>query len=106
VLTNLVSNAIKYTPDGGTITMAVQPVGTAIEFSVSDTGIGLTPEGIMMLGTKFWRSDDDFTRSQPGTGLGFAITRSLVEQMGGEMRIESEAGTGSTFTFSLPVTRI
>jgi K+-sensing histidine kinase KdpD len=106
VLTNLVSNAIKYTPDGGTITMAVQPVGSAIEFSVSDTGIGLTPEGIMMLGTKFWRSDDDFTRSQPGTGLGFAITRSLVEQMGGEMRIESEVGKGSTFTFSLPVTRI
>ena len=103
VLTNLLSNAIKYTPDGGTITLTVQPLDNKLEFSVSDTGIGLTREGLMMLGTKFWRADDEFTRSQPGTGLGFAITRSLVEQMGGRMRIESEVGKGSTFRFSLPV---
>lgn len=103
VLTNLLSNAIKYTPDGGTITLAAQPQGSRIEFSVSDTGIGMTREGLMMLGTKFWRADDEFTRSQPGTGLGFAITRSLVEQMGGKMQIESEPGKGSTFRFSLPV---
>lgn len=103
VLTNLVSNAVKYTPDGGTITLSVQRTNGRIEFSVADTGIGLSEEGIMMLGTKFWRADDEYTRSQPGTGLGFAITRSLVEQMGGHIQIESELGKGSKFTFSLPI---
>lgn len=103
VLTNLVSNAYKYTPDGGTITLTVQPVNARIEFSVADTGIGLSPESIKKMGTKFWRAEDDYTRSQPGTGLGFAITNSLVEQMGGKIRIESEVGKGSTFAFSLPV---
>jgi signal transduction histidine kinase len=103
VLTNLVSNAYKYTPDQGTITLAVRRANPAnrIQFSVSDTGIGLSPEAIAMLGTKFWRAEDDFTRAQPGTGLGFAITRALVEQMGSDIIIESEVGKGSTFTFSV-----
>ncbi|MFN8374523.1 MAG: GAF domain-containing protein [Anaerolineae bacterium] len=102
VLTNLVSNAVKYTPENGTVTLKVCRIekGKRVEFSVSDTGIGLSPENVQMLGTKFWRAEDDFTRSQPGTGLGFAITRSLVEQMGSSIRIDSEMGKGSTFTFS------
>jgi signal transduction histidine kinase len=103
VLTNLVSNAYKYTPDGGTITLGVQTVNGHVEFSVADTGIGLSQESIKKLGTKFWRAEDDYTRSQPGTGLGFAITSSLVEQMGGKITIESEVGKGSMFTFSLPI---
>jgi signal transduction histidine kinase len=103
VLTNLVSNAYKYTPDGGRIILRVQPVNGQVEFSVADTGIGLSPEGIRKLGTKFWRAEDEYTRSQPGTGLGFAITSSLVEQMGGKIVIESEVGKGSVFTFSLPI---
>jgi signal transduction histidine kinase len=103
VLTNLVSNAYKYTPDGGTITLAARPYGDRIEFSVSDTGIGLSKEAIAKLGTKFWRAEDDFTRSRPGTGLGFAITRSLVEQMGGPIHIESVLGEGSSFTFSVKI---
>ncbi|MBN8637506.1 MAG: hypothetical protein J0M07_19445, partial [Anaerolineae bacterium] len=74
-----------------------------VEFSVQDTGIGLSEEAIEKLGTKFWRADDDFTRSQPGTGLGFAITSSLVRQMGGEILIESQVGRGSKFTFSVPI---
>lgn len=103
VLTNLVSNAYKYTLDGGTITLSVQPVNGRIEFSVADTGIGLSPEAVKKLGTKFWRAEDEYTRSQPGTGLGFAITSSLVEQMGGKIEIESEVGKGSAFKFSLPI---
>lgn len=106
VLTNLTSNAYKYTPDGGTITFAVRrdPIyADRIEFSIADTGIGLTAEQIRNLGTKFWRADDDFTRSQPGSGLGFAITRSLVDQMGSEIMIESQPGRGSRFSFSVPV---
>lgn len=101
VLTNLVSNAYKYTPDGGTITLKAWQSGDRIAFSVSDTGIGLSEQAIAKLGTKFWRAEDDFTRSQPGTGLGFAITSALVEQMGSHMQITSEVGKGSTFSFSV-----
>ncbi len=103
VLTNFVSNAYKYTPDGGTITLSAKKMDDKIEFSVADSGIGLPPEALQKLGTRFWRAEDDFTRSQPGTGLGFAITRSLVEQMGGHIEIESEVGKGSRFTFRIPV---
>jgi signal transduction histidine kinase len=103
ILTNLTSNAYKYTPDGGTITLSVTRMQDRIEFSIADTGIGLSPEAVQKLGTKFWRADDDFTRSRPGTGLGFAITRSLVEQMGSGIYIESEVGKGSKFTFSVPI---
>jgi signal transduction histidine kinase len=103
VLTNLVSNAYKYTPDGGRVTFRVYPDGDRIGFSVADTGIGLTAEQIARLGTRFWRAEDDFTRSRPGTGLGFAITRSLVEQMGSRIVIDSTPGKGSTFSFSVAV---
>lgn len=104
VLTNLLSNAYKYTPDGGTITLRVErdPLkSNRIQFSVADTGIGLSAEALQKLGTKFWRADDEFTRSQQGSGLGFAITRSLVEQMGSQIQIQSAVGRGSSFTFSV-----
>jgi len=103
VLTNLASNAYKYTPAGGAITLSVRRSGKKIEFSIADTGIGMAPEAIQKLGTKFWRADDEFTRSQPGTGLGYAITASLVEQMGSRIQVESEIGAGSKFTFTIPI---
>ena len=103
VLTNLLSNAYKYTPEGGTITLSARQNNHRIEFSVSDTGIGLTEEQMAMLGTKFWRAEDEFTRAQPGTGLGFSITRSLVELMGSTIQIESTVGMGSSFTFSVAI---
>lgn len=105
VLTNLVSNAYKYTPNGGTITLHARRSGERVEFCVEDTGIGLSPKDLTKLGTKFWRAEDDYTRSQPGTGLGFSITRALIEQMGDPIRIESEVGKGSKFTFSVPVAK-
>lgn len=103
VLTNLVSNAYKYTPDNGTITLRATRKDDRIRFQISDTGIGLTEEGIAKLkeGAKFWRAEDRFTRSQQGTGLGFAITRSLIEQMGSHIDIQSEPGKGSTFSFEV-----
>jgi signal transduction histidine kinase len=70
---------------------------------VKDSGIGLSEAAIAKLGEKFWRAEDSFTRAQPGTGLGFSITRSLVEQMGSQIKIESEVGKGSTFTFSAAI---
>ena len=103
VLINLVSNAYKYTPDSGTITLMARQLDQRVEFSVQDTGIGLSPEAVKKIGTKFWRAEDNYTRSQPGTGLGFTITRSLIEQMGSQVKIESEVGVGSSFTFSVPI---
>jgi signal transduction histidine kinase len=105
VLTNLASNAYKYTPDGGTITLSVKRLGNSIEFSITDTGIGMSREALRKLGTKFWRSDDEYTRSQAGTGLGYAITQSLVEQMGSRIRVESYPGKGSKFTFTVPIAK-
>jgi len=107
VLTNLASNAAKYTPNGGTITVSAalsrqNPPGQVC-FAVTDTGIGMTEEALAHLGGKFWRAGDSFTRSQPGSGLGFFIARRLVEQMGGAIQAESAPGLGSRFTFSVPV---
>lgn len=103
VLTNLLTNACKYTPDGGTITLGVTRQGRRIHFCVADTGIGMSKEDLARLGTKFWRAEDSFTRSQPGTGLGFAITRALVEQMGSAIAVTSAVGVGSAFAFDVPI---
>lgn len=103
VLTNILSNAYKYTPNGGTITLSVREEDKRIRFSITDTGIGLSKEQVTQLGTPFWRADDDYTNSQPGTGLGFFITRSLVRQMDSDIKIESEVGKGSTFSFSVEI---
>jgi signal transduction histidine kinase len=106
VLTNLVSNAVKYTPEGGVITVAMAHApGYAtphIAFTVADTGIGLSETAQAQLGAKFWRAGDSFTRAQPGSGLGFYIARRLVQQMGGDIAVDSAPGRGSRFTFALP----
>jgi GAF domain-containing protein len=109
ILTNLVSNAYKYTPEGGLIRIAVdgqdQPEVPAghLCISVSDTGIGMSPQELLSLEEKFFRADHDLVQQQPGTGLGVSITRNLVTLHGGEFFIESEPGKGSTFVFTLPV---
>lgn len=103
VLVNLMSNAYKYTPNGGEITVTMKQDGPYVLMSVQDTGVGLTPEELAKLGTKFWRSDDEHTLKQRGTGLGFAITRQLIDLMGGKLDIQSTKGVGSTFTIRLPI---
>ena len=112
VLTNLVSNAYKYTPEGGQITVRAQAWsdgdGAAgrdgfIVCSVTDTGIGMSQEDKERLFTKYFRSDDPSVRSEAGTGLGLVITKSLVELQGGEIWVESELGKGSTFAFTVPI---
>lgn len=105
VLTNLLSNAYKYTPNGGLIKLTVKQHEDRVHFAVADTGIGLSEESVRKMGTKFWRAEDDYTRSQPGTGLGFAITSSLVIQMGSHIQIDSELGKGSTFSFDVAVAK-
>jgi signal transduction histidine kinase len=104
VLLNLMSNAYKYTPDGGIIRLqARRRDAKQVAISVADTGVGMTAEQLAKLGTKFWRADNGL--QQPGTGLGFAITRNLIELMHGRLDIQSEPGKGSTFTCVLPAAR-
>jgi PAS domain S-box-containing protein len=103
VLMNLVSNAIKYSPGGGSVTIRARQDGEEVVVSVHDTGIGIAPEDQEKLFTKFYRVDSSLTRDIGGTGLGLSICKSVVELLGGEVGCESEAGEGSTFWFTLPI---
>ena len=112
VLTNLVSNAYKYTPESGTIQVGVEdtqnqwdPDGAprVIHLWVKDSGIGMTVEDQQKIFQKFFRSDDPKARESPGTGLGLNITKSLVEMQGGKIWFESEYRKGTTFHFTVPV---
>lgn len=103
ILTNLLSNAAKYTPSGGRITVMARCARPLVEVAVRDTGIGMTPEEQAQVFTKFFRSRNKAAQAAGGTGLGLAITRQLVELHGGTMSFESEPGQGSTFRFTLPV---
>ncbi len=99
---NLLTNAYKYTPNGGTVTVSAKADGPFVRTFVTDTGVGMSKEELDKLFTKFWRADDSYVREQPGTGLGLAITKNLVEIMGGELFVDSEKGKGTTFSFTLP----
>jgi len=103
ILTNLLSNAYKYTPSGGHIRVRAWLQDGYVHCAVSDTGIGISPEDQARLFTKFFRSEDPMVRDTPGTGLGLCIVKSLVELQGGQVEIESRVGKGTTLTFTLPV---
>jgi signal transduction histidine kinase/CheY-like chemotaxis protein len=102
ILSNLLSNAYKYTPSGGHITMAASPEPGWVSVSVQDNGIGLTREDQEKLFTRFFRANNSTTREVGGTGLGLTITRSLVTLHGGQITVASAPGAGSTFSFTLP----
>jgi len=105
VLTNLIGNAIKFTEEGEVVVRAfAAPAGdhsVRIEFSVRDTGIGISSEQLTSIFQEFTQADASMTRRYGGTGLGLAIARKLVTLMGGELKVESTLGTGSTFSFTL-----
>ncbi|HYP08320.1 MAG TPA: ATP-binding protein [Bryobacteraceae bacterium] len=107
VMSNLLDNAIKYTPEGGTIVVGCKPAqrggADVIEFFVRDTGIGIPVEDLPRLFERFYRVDKARSRQMGGTGLGLAIVKHLVRAMGGDVRVESTLGEGSTFSFTLPV---
>jgi two-component system, sensor histidine kinase and response regulator len=105
VLTNLIGNAIKFTDEGEVVVRAfAAPAGdhaVRVEFSVRDTGIGISSEQLSSIFQEFTQADASMTRRYGGTGLGLAIARKLVTLMGGELKVESELGKGSTFSFTL-----
>ncbi len=103
ILTNLISNAIQYTPPGGKVTISAHANRDMMEISVADTGIGISKENQRKIFDRFFRADDPLVQETPGTGLGLPITASLVQMHGGQIWVESELGEGSTFTFTLPL---
>jgi len=103
ILTNLLSNAYKYTPEGGRIRVRAWSQNGYVHCTVSDSGIGISPEDQACLFTKFFRSEDPAVQEKPGTGLGLCIVKSLVQLQGGEIEMESQLGEGTTFTFTVPI---
>jgi two-component system, OmpR family, phosphate regulon sensor histidine kinase PhoR len=102
ILTNLVGNAIKYSPGGGEVLVTVEHDGDTVQVSVRDQGIGMSPRDMGQLFEKFYRVDREEVRRAGGTGLGLYITKRLVEMHGGRLWAESWPGVGSVFTFTLP----
>lgn len=105
-ISNLVSNAVRYTPAGGTIRVHWSRDADQVMLSVSDTGPGIAPEHLPRLSERFYRVDRSRSRETGGTGLGLAITKHVAQRHGGELRIESQVGQGSTFMLVLPVSRM
>lgn len=103
VVDNLVSNGIKYTDAGGKVQVALRTVEDRMELQVSDTGIGIAPAEVDRLFSRFYRADVERVRITAGTGLGLNIVRSIVHACGGEIRVDSEVGVGSTFTVRIPL---
>jgi signal transduction histidine kinase len=103
VLGNLVDNAVKYSPDGGKVTVRVEPDEDKVRFVVSDEGIGIPLAEQPRVFEKFYRLDPNQTRGVGGTGLGLYICRELVRRMSGRIWVTSEEGKGSTFSVELPV---
>lgn len=103
VLANLVSNAHKYTPDGGHIAILVDQESAHIRVSIADNGYGITAEDQSKLFTQFFRAEAREVRAQPGWGLGLSIVKKIVEAQNGEITFRSEPGKGSKFTFTVPL---
>jgi PAS domain S-box-containing protein len=110
VITNLLGNAVKFTPEHGAINLTVRLAEKkdnlcTLQVSVSDTGIGISPEQQTKLFRSFEQAESSTTRKYGGTGLGLAISKNIVEMMGGSIWIQSEPGKGSTFTFTIQLER-
>ena len=110
IITNLLSNSVKFTPENGKITLTVEKTGqdgntNTLRFSISDTGIGMTAEQIARLFNAFEQADGSISRQFGGTGLGLVISKSIIEKMGGKIWVESTPGSGSVFSFEVRLER-
>ena len=102
MLLNVLSNAVKFTPEGGRIAVRARKLGQSVLLSVEDNGIGIPKDALKKLGRPFEQVQNQFTKSHSGSGLGLAITRSLAELHGGAMRIRSAEGKGTIVSIRLP----
>ena len=103
ILFNLLVNAVKFTPDGGHVTVRSRLAGESLEVEIQDSGIGIAQEDQALIFDEFQQVGDDSNARREGTGLGLAIARKLVELHGGHIGVESIVGQGSTFCFDLPL---
>jgi len=103
MLLNLASNAVKFTPEGGMVTIQTRRLPDSVEVSFTDTGIGIDKQDQERIFHEFQQVDSGVGRSQPGTGLGLTLTRRFARLHGGDVRLESEPGKGSAFTITLPI---
>jgi two-component system OmpR family sensor kinase len=104
MLLNLVTNAVKYTPAGGTVDVGLGEADGSVIFTVRDSGIGIAPGDLPHIFDRFWRADPARSRTgdRPGTGLGLAITKWIAEAHGGSITVQSRPGRGTMFTVRLP----
>jgi two-component system sensor histidine kinase VicK len=102
VIINIISNAIKYTDDGGRILVSVKPNDESIKITVKDNGIGIPKEDVEHLFERFYRVEKSRTTDSGGTGLGLAIAREIVDAHGGKIKIKSKVGSGSEVSVELP----
>ena len=105
VLSNRLTNALRHTPDGGRVVVKAEASGDEVAFEVTDTGTGIAPEHLERVFERFYRVDTSRSRGEArgGSGVGLAISRALVEAMGGRIRVHSPGpGEGATFAFTLP----
>jgi signal transduction histidine kinase len=103
ILFNLLSNALKFTPAGGRVTLAAAPIDDVVQISVRDTGIGIRDEDQSRIFEEFQQAGPG--KAVEGTGLGLALAKRFVEMHGGRIWVNSEVGRGSSFTFTLPLSR-
>lgn len=103
VLRNLLSNAIRHTPEQGEIRLSASRDESMVRISVRDTGVGIAPEHLPYLFERFYRADSSRSRATGGSGLGLAIAKQVVQAHGGQITVESQPGQGSCFTFTLPI---
>lgn len=103
VMINLLDNAIKYSSEGGTATISAKVVDNILQFDISDTGIGISENDLPRIFERFYRVDKARSRELGGTGLGLSIVKHIVSAHGGQVRVQSELGHGSTFSFTIPL---
>ncbi|HMP03044.1 MAG TPA: ATP-binding protein [Gemmatales bacterium] len=103
ILWNLLSNAVKFTPEGGRVTLQADTDGLHLILRVIDTGVGIAPEDQEIIFEKFRQAGNTLTREHAGTGLGLSIVREVAKLLGGEVKLQSELGRGSTFTVTVPL---
>ncbi len=101
-LNKLVENALRYTQDGGQVTVTAHGENNTLYIQIQDNGIGMTPEEVAQLGTPYFRSEDEYVRSYKGSGLGIPIAYGIVQMLGGTVQVESQHGQGTMFTIALP----